>query len=140
MTRDDLQSKLDVIRDNLEKLDRIPQAAETEFLSDFRNVDSALYRLQTTLQALIDISALVVARNGLAVSTSSRGVLEGLESAGRLPAGSAARFGPLVGFRNRIVHLYDRVDPRIVYRILREDRPDLEELLRLLLAGLPPRA
>ena len=58
-----------------------------------------------------------------------------------LPAGSAIRFRPVVGFRNRVVHLYDRIDPAIVHRVVIEDRDDLNELLRLLLvAAAPPPA
>lgn len=67
---------------------------------------------------------------------SSRGsaeVLERLEEAGALPAGTSTRYRPVIGFRNRVVHLYDRVDPQIVYRIVVEDRADLAQLLGLLL-------
>lgn len=42
-------------------------------------------------------------------------------------------YRPITGFRNRVVHLYDRIDPAIVYRIVTEDRPDLSSLLQLLL-------
>jgi uncharacterized protein YutE (UPF0331/DUF86 family) len=35
-----------------------------------------------------------------------------------------------------VVHLYDRIDPRIVYRVLTGERRDLEDLLSLLLAAL----
>jgi uncharacterized protein YutE (UPF0331/DUF86 family) len=34
------------------------------------------------------------------------------------------------------VHLYDTIDPAIVYRILTEDRHDLIELARLLTAAI----
>jgi uncharacterized protein YutE (UPF0331/DUF86 family) len=136
MTVDEVQSKLDVIRDNLERMQQIPQASYAEFSADFRNLDSALHRLQTTIQALIDLAGFVVARRALNLPTSSRSVLQGLEAAGALPPGTSNRYAPILGFRNRIVHLYDRVDPQIVFRILREERADLEDLLRLLLAAL----
>jgi len=32
-----------------------------EFNSDFRNIDSALHRLQTTIQALLDIESYIIA-------------------------------------------------------------------------------
>lgn len=53
-------------------------------------------------------------------------------------ASTVGRAGPIIGFRNRVVHLYDRVDPQIVFRILREQRGDLRDLLRLLVEQLPP--
>lgn len=136
MTLDDIQTKLDVLRDNLEKMALLPQASFEEFSGDFRNVDSALHRLQTSIQALMDLGSYLVARYGLSPPRTSRDVLEQLEQAGRLPAGAAARFGPIFSFRNRVVHLYDRVDERIVFQILTDERQDLVDLLDLLLALL----
>lgn len=78
----------------------------------------------------------MVAQLGLRPPSTSREVLSILEEAGALPEGADARFGPIVGFRNRVVHLYDRVDPEIAYRVLREDRGDIEALLSLLLEAL----
>ena len=136
MTDDAVPTKLAIVRENLEKLERIPQASWQEFDVDFRNLDSALHRLQTTIQALIDIACYLVALRGLGVPRTSLDALEKLEAAALLPQGSAQRFAPIVGFRNRIVHLYDRIDPQIVYAILTQNRGDLIELARLLASTL----
>lgn len=138
MTLEDIEAKLDILRDNLEKLAQLPQATYEEFVADFRNVDSALHRLQTSIQALIDIASFATAKRALGVPRTSLDALQKLEHAGLLPAGSSARFAPVVGFRNRFVHLYDRVDAQIVYRILTEDRGGIEELARLLVAAVEP--
>lgn len=129
-----LETKLTILRENLDLLARIPQSSYEEFAADFRNVDSALHRLQTSIQALIDIGSTKLGELGLAAPRTSREILDRLEEAGRLPPGSAERFGSLFGFRNRVVHLYDRVHPQIVFRILTEDRGDIGKLLDLLLA------
>jgi uncharacterized protein YutE (UPF0331/DUF86 family) len=136
MTEDQVLSKLEIVRSNLEKLELIPQASFAEFAADFRNLDSALHRLQTSIQALIDLASYLVALRGLGVPSTSLDALEKLEGAGMLPPGSAQRFAPIFGFRNRIVHLYDRIDPEIVYRILTHHRTDLAELASLLVADL----
>lgn len=134
MTYDDVQEKLDVLRRNLEQLDRIPQSSFEEFSTDFRNTPCAIYLLQTSIQALIDLGSFHVARLGLETPRRSQEVFERLEDAGKLPAGTARRCVPIVGFRNRVVHLYDRVDARVVYEVLTAHRRDLPELLDLLLA------
>lgn len=139
MTREGIGPKLDRFRANLEELDRLPRATREEFLSDTRNLWSAIYLLQVSIQVLIDVASYVSASLGLPVPTKSRGLLESLEAAGHLPHGSAKRFGPIFAFRNRVVHLYERVDPDIVYRIVRENRGDLEDLMSLLM-GLLDRA
>lgn len=67
-------------------------------------------------------------------STCSAATSSKLEAAGLLPPGTAGEMAPIVGFRNRIVHLYDRVDTKRVYEILTRHLRDLPRLLHLLLA------
>ena len=55
MRKEDIQSKLDIIPENLEKIKILQTMDYEEFISDFRNIDSALHRLQTSFQALVDI-------------------------------------------------------------------------------------
>ena len=55
MKKEDIQTKIDVILDNLERLNFLKRKTYKDFISDFRNIDSALHRLQTSIQALIDI-------------------------------------------------------------------------------------
>ncbi len=133
MTESDIRRRIDILRVNLERLAEIPQATFEEFSSDFRNLDSALHRLQTSIQVLLDLGALLVSRQGLPAPRSSIEILSVLEAANQLPAGSTVRFRPIIGFRNLVVHLYDRIDEEIVYRILTEERKDLVDLLELLL-------
>lgn len=131
MTESSIQLRLEILRGNLERLAEIPQATFEEFSADFRNLDSALHRLQTSIQALLDVGAFLVSRLGLPAPSSSIDILSVLEKGGHLPEGSSTRFRPIFGFRNRVVHLYDRIDETIVYRILTEERGDLAELLEL---------
>ena len=138
MTGEGLEGKLAIFRDNILQLDNLAKLSFEEFVGDVRNADSALHRLQTSIQVLIDVGSYVCAQRGLGAPASSRGLLEILEGAEALPAGSVARFGPIFGFRNRVVHLYERVDLRIVYRILRDNREDLTALLSYLLDLLEP--
>lgn len=134
MTIEQIQTKLDLLRSNLDQLQRIPQASLDEFRSDFRNVQAALHLLQTSIQALIDLAGVLVARLALATPRTSHELFERLEEAGRLPPGTATRVAPIVGFRNRVVHLYDRIDEQRVFEIVTTHRADLLDLLDMLLA------
>lgn len=134
MTGEGLEQKLGVLRDNLLRLQQIPQDGFQQFASDFRNVDSALHRVQTSIQALIDVASYKLGRRGLPPPNTSRDLLVAPEDDGALPTGTAVRFAPLFAFANRIVHLYDRVDAQRVFEILTLHRQDLAELLDLLLA------
>lgn len=137
MTSEQIQSKLDILRSNLERLDAIPQATFEEFAGDFRNVAATLYLLQTSIQALIVLAAWLVTKHALGTPRTSHEVFERLESAGLLTAGTSARVAPIVGFRNRIVHLYDRIDERRVHEVLSQHRNDLPQLLHQLLGAVP---
>lgn len=133
MSRDPLR-KAQLVRANLDKLALVPQGSYDEFAGDFRNVEASLHLVQTSIQALLDLATTICANLGLETPRTSFEILERLEADRRLPSGSAARFAPIVGFRNRVVHLYDRIDPQIVHRVVTERRRDLLDLLDLLLA------
>lgn len=128
MSPEQVQGKLAQLAEAITKLKRIPQGTIEEFLSDDRNIDAALRRLQVAIQILIDVGSHVVSRLGLGAPDTSQDLLDRLERAGRLPSGAAAKFGKIFAFRNRVVHLYDRVDDAIVYEIVTERLADLEDL------------
>ena len=137
MTPEQMQAKLAMLASTLESLRRLPVSTLEAFRADERNVDAALRRLQVAIQILIDVGSHVVSRLGLGVPDSSQDILERLERAGHLPVGSATHYRRIFAFRNRIVHLDDRVDDAVVHEILVKHTADLEELARLYLAALP---
>ena len=128
MTPEQLQAKLAQLAEAIAKLRALPQSSLDEFRADDRNVDAALRRLQVAIQILIDVGSHLVAKLGLGAPDSSRDLLERMERAGYLAAGATLRFGRIFAFRNRIVHLYDRVDDEIVFGVVRDHLADLEEL------------
>jgi uncharacterized protein YutE (UPF0331/DUF86 family) len=134
VTIDELLAKAQVVRAGLAQLADIPQASFAEFDADPRNLPATLHLLQTALQALIDMGSFLGARRGLPTPRSSHDVFVKLEEGGCLPKGTADRVAPMVGFRNRVVHLYDRIDPQRVFEVLTRHRADIEDCLRLLLA------
>ena len=136
MTFEQLQSKLDILKANLAKLDAIPQDTADTFKADARNLPAALYLLQTSIQALIDVAGYVAGARALPTPRTSHEVFERLEEAGLLPEGTAREVAPIVGFRNRVVHLYDRIDADRVYEILTARRSDIPRVLDLLLAAV----
>jgi uncharacterized protein YutE (UPF0331/DUF86 family) len=138
MTPEQLQARLALLRSNLATLDRVPQSSFAEFDRDFRNLPTALHLLQVTIQTLIDVGAYACAQRGLGAPDSSQAILPKLEEAGLMPAGTAQRFSAMFAFRNRIVHLYERIDAHRVYEILTTERADIEDLLAKLLQVLKP--
>jgi uncharacterized protein YutE (UPF0331/DUF86 family) len=132
MNTEDVRGKLDVIAANQRQLLWLRGLTEVEFAGDVRNLDSALHRLQATIQALLDVSAYVVGSLNLATPQHNADLILALRDAGFLEAGAADNYVRMVGFRNRVVHRYNRVDPHLVYDILQNNAEDLERLRQVL--------
>ena len=133
MKKEDVQNKLDVIPANLEKLEILRAMGYEEFTSDFRNIDSSLHRFQTSIQALVDIGGYIIASLGLRAPGTSGEVIDILVEHGLLHAAQRDRYISMIQFRNRIVHFYNDIDPKILYQILQEEVVDIRELYRILL-------
>jgi uncharacterized protein YutE (UPF0331/DUF86 family) len=133
MKKEDVQNKLDIIPENLEKLEILRAMGYEEFTSDFRNIDSSLHRFQTSIQALVDIGGYIIASLGLRAPGTSGEVIDILVEHGLLDAAQRDRYISMIQFRNRIVHFYNDIDLKILYQILQEEVVDIRELYRILL-------
>lgn len=134
MRKTDVQSKLEAIPENIERLEFLQARGYQEFRSDFRNIDSALHRLQTSIQALIDIGSYIIAQLGLKTPGFSTEVIEILVEAGFINAEYQERYINMIQFRNRVVHFYNNVDVEVLYGILREEIDDIRMLYRTFFA------
>jgi uncharacterized protein YutE (UPF0331/DUF86 family) len=130
MRKEDVQGKLDIIPENLEKLEILRAMGYEKFTSDFRNIDSALHRFQTSIQALVDIGGYIIASLGLRTPGTSGEVIDILVDHGLL---NAERRDRMIQFRNRIVHFYNNIDLKVLYQILQEELLDIRELYRTLI-------
>src|SRR5690242_7284783 len=90
MKSDDVRGKLDVIAANQRQLQWLRALSRAEFAADVRNLDSSLHRLQTTIQALLDICAYVVGSLNLATPQHSADLILTLRDAGFIDAAPAA--------------------------------------------------
>jgi len=126
--REDVQSKLDIIPANLEKLEILRAMSYEEFTSDFRNIDSALHRLQTSIQALVDLGAYIIASLGLRTPSTSAEIIDILVEHDLIDAGERDKCVTMIQFRNRIVHFYNDLDLKILHQIVQEELEDIREL------------
>ena len=133
MRKEDIQTKIDVLLDNLEKLKFFSSKTYDEFNSDFRNTDASLHILQTSIQALLDIGGYIIASLGLKTPDTNADIIRILADAGLVPEDRAETYIKMSGFRNRIVHLYNHIDSETLYDVLVNEVKDLKELYTTLL-------
>jgi uncharacterized protein YutE (UPF0331/DUF86 family) len=133
MNIEDVRGKLDVLASNERQLRWLGQLTEADFASDARNLDSALHRLQTSIQALLDVGAYVVGSLKLPTPQHSADIIISLRDAGMIDPTAAESYVRMAAFRNRVVHLYNRIDPAIVLDILQNHSHELQAFQQTLL-------
>ncbi len=127
---DKVRTKLQYVRDTVRHLEEIRSRGREAFLSD-RIVQSASERyLQIGIEAILDLATHIIAREGLAIPTTYRAALETLLREGILPSSHKEAFLRMPSFRNRLVHLYDEIDPSQVFTILEENLGDFETFIQ----------
>ena len=133
MKKEDIQTKIDAIFDNHEKLKFFSSKTYEEFTADFRNIDSALHRLQTSIQAILDIGSYIIASLGLRTPNTNAEIIDILSEAGYIPKAKIEKYKKMSQFRNRIVHLYNHIDTEMLYEILTNELDDIKEFYANLL-------
>jgi uncharacterized protein YutE (UPF0331/DUF86 family) len=88
------------------------------------------YLVQASAQVCIDIANHVIASSGWRAPADFREAFTVLEEHGAIDAGLAESMRALAGLRNRLVHIYEEVDDRLVYASLPEGLDDLSAFAR----------
>lgn len=133
MRKEDIQTKIDVIFDNIEKLSSLKTKTFDDFISDFRNIDSALHRMQTSIQAILDIGSYIIASLGLKTPNTNAEIIEILSEAGYISKDNIETYMKMSQFRNRIVHLYNHIDTKTLYEIMVNELGDIKDFYKDLL-------
>jgi len=87
--------------------------------------DITVLNLQRAVQAMLDLAAHVVAREGLGMPDQLAASFELLKRAAIIDADLADRMRRMTGFRNIAVHEYRKLDGSVVDAIVRERLGDL---------------
>jgi uncharacterized protein YutE (UPF0331/DUF86 family) len=126
--------KLAFIETCVEDLRRLARPALIE--TDLREERFVVHTLQLAIQAALDAASHVVSARRLGEPQSNRELFDALVRAGWLPGAQAPALRNLAGFRNIVVHGYERVDLRIVRDVLDHRLGDLLAFVDALRAAL----
>ena len=119
--------RLDALAGYLERLRRLGEAPESEYLAEPGIHDLAARYLHLAAETAIDLANHWIAERGLGTPGSNRDSFTVLEEAGEIEAGLAERLRGWAGFRNVLVHEYIDVDHRVAYAAIRDELGDLAE-------------
>lgn len=124
-----LIEELRQLRDELAALE-VQQRSVTGF-EQFR--ESWLLRravergLEICVEACLAMGRRIIAADGLRFAENNKDVFKVLGEAGILGPDVVATMTKMAGFRNLVVHEYVRIDPAVVFAILRNDLGDFDE-------------
>ena len=128
--RDLVLAKVETLERSLARIDT---ARVRPGLDALDRQDITVLNLQRAVQAMLDLAAHVVAREGLGVPEDLAACFALLERAGILDAELADRMRRMTGFRNVAVHEYRKLDPDIVDSIVHDRLGDLRAFAKTIL-------
>ncbi|NLG79602.1 MAG: DUF86 domain-containing protein [Firmicutes bacterium] len=122
----------EVIRNRLKYLDEYISDLEKErhltweeFLTSKKTRRYVERTLQLALECCLDIGHHIIAEERLREPADNKDVFSVLHEAGFLRRSDVPRLRQMAGFRNIVVHDYTRLDPALVFGILKNGITDL---------------
>ena len=129
LNRDLVLQRIQEIRGAIELLRVDAARQQSAFAADPQVVDAAKYRLLVAVEAAVSICTHVTSRLAARTPDSYADCFHVLGVAGIVSTDLAERLGRMARFRNRLVHLYWKIDNERVWEILGESLGDLEAYL-----------
>lgn len=124
MTDQDLVAKkLALIETSVRELQSL--ARPDEIQRDVRELRFVAYTLHIAIQSALDVAAHIVTDGRLGEPRTNRDLFELLERYGWVPPELASSLSGMVGFRNIVVHGYEKINSAIVEEIVRDHLADL---------------
>jgi len=128
-----------LIDEKREKIDSYLGEAKTlldfsvrEILEDFTKLRTLERNFQLIVDEMIDINQHLIKELGLNVSNDLEGTFHILGENKILPEDFVLKFAPVVGLRNRLVHRYEELNPKIFIESFQNDYSDFEQYLKLI--------
>jgi len=131
-----IESRIKKLQDYLEKLVELKNINKNEFISDFRNSNSAKYLLQVSIESCLDIANHIIASEKFRSPDDYADSFRVLNEQKIVPDSLIDRLIEMAKFRNRIVHIYWEVDEDLVYDIIQNYLSDFELFIQSILKVL----
>jgi len=131
-----IENKIRKLQDYLEKLSQLAKTDKKEFLSDFRNTESAKYLLQVSIECCLDIANHIIASEKFRSPHDYVDSFRVLHEQGIIPDHLIGNLEEMAKFRNRLVHIYWEINDDLIYEIIQNNLNDfnlfIQSILKLL--------
>lgn len=125
--RQKISKLLDQIRESSEKLSLFIGIKKEEFINDFKNSGSAKYNLVIAVEAMIDVSNHLVAKLKLGTPEDYADIFKILNKLNIFNDEEINKLVEMTRYRNKLVHLYWKIDDSEVYDGLKNNIETFEK-------------
>jgi len=131
-----IENRIKKLQNYLEKLFELKTTNKNEFISDFRNSNSAKYLLQVSIECCLDIANHINASEKFRSPDDYADSFRVLNEQKIVSDSLIDRLIEMAKFRNRIVHVYWEVDEDLIYDIIQNYLNDFELFIQSILKVL----
>ena len=114
----------------LERLEDLKKMTLDDFLSDPHKIGSAKYSFVVAIESMIDLCNHIITKNGYRTPEDYADTFRVLFEKGAFDEAFINTLIRMARFRNRLVHVYWKVDDREIYNILQSNLQDIPIFLR----------
>lgn len=117
------------IYSSVNELKKLSRLDESDFVSDVYKLNSAKYFLIVGIEAAIDLCNHLISMNKFRQPDGYADTFRVLEEEEIIDSEFADQLEMMARFRNRLVHIYWKIDDEYIYKILNENVDDLDRLV-----------
>jgi uncharacterized protein YutE (UPF0331/DUF86 family) len=116
----------------LSSLQELAEMTEEGFIRDRHKTASAKYNMIVAIESVIDICNHLISNNNFRVPEDYGDTFKIMGENNLLPEEFAGSLIEMARFRNRLVNLYWKVDSKVLYNIIQNDRRDFIKFIKIL--------
>ena len=128
--REKIKYKITIIRENLSELEKMQDLPLDTLSSNARDLAAAKYFIRTSIEAMIDIGAHIIAKNLLGTPSTNVEVMIILAQKKVIPENNLEVYTKIVRYRNRLTHFYSEVTAQEIYDIIHNHLHDFEAFVK----------
>ena len=128
-----IENRIRKLQEFLEKLSQLTKADKKDFLSDFRNSESAKYLLQVSIEYCLDIANHIIASEKFRSPNDYADSFPVLHERSIVPDDLIGSLEEMAKFRNRLVHVYWEINDDLVYEIIQNNLNDFNRFIQMTL-------
>ncbi len=133
-----IRQKLHYMRDKLKMLEGFKGMDKKSFISEPYLEDAAIRMLQVVIEAMLDICAHIIAREGWGLAKTYVEIIELAVNNKLIDAEQAGTYKNMARFRNRVIHLYDQVDTDEIMNIINNHLDDFKPFMAVVIEKYLP--